>query len=295
MEILNQMSDALAAAVEYAGRGVVRVEGRRRLPASGTVWSRDGVIVTAHHVVERDENVSVGLPDGKTVAAKLVGRDPTTDIAVLRVDAQLTPLVFMTTENLRVGNLVLALGRPSTNAQATLSIVSVLADKWRTPTGGLIDKYLQTDVVMYPGFSGGPLVSASGDVVGMNTSALARDLNVTIPTLTLRRVVDALLKEGHVKRGYLGVASQPVRLPEAVQQQLEQPIGLLIVSVEPNSPAEKGGLVLGDTIVSVDNQPTRHLDQLLSLLGGDRVGTAMTFRVLRGGEVKEIKVTIGEK
>jgi len=194
-----------------------------------------------------------------------------------------------------VGNLVLALGRPSTNVQATLSIVSVLADKWRTPTGGLIDKYLQTDVVMYPGFSGGPLVSANGDVVGINTSALARDLNVTIPTLTLRRVVDALLKEGRVKRGYLGIAAQPVRLPEPVQRKLDQPIGLLVTSVEPNSPAEKSGLVLGDTIVAVGNQPMHHLDQLLSLLGSDRVGQALTFRVLRGGEVKEVQVTLGEK
>ena len=296
MEVLKNLSDALAAAVDYAGRGVVRVEGRRRLPASGTVWSNDGVIVTAHHVLERDENIAIGLPDGKTATAKLVGRDPSTDVAVLRADAKnLAPLVFATTEKLQVGNLVLALGRPGQTVQATLSIVSVLGDKWRTPMGGAIDKYLQTDVVMYPGFSGGPLINANGEVVGMNTSALARDLNVTLPTVTLRRVVEALLKDGRVKRGYLGIASQPVRLPDALKQKLNQETGLLVVSVEANSPAEKSGLVLGDTIVAVDGQAVRHLDQLLAMLGADRVNQAMTFRVVRGGEMKDVKVTIGER
>ncbi|MBI3537659.1 MAG: trypsin-like peptidase domain-containing protein [Chloroflexi bacterium] len=296
MEVLKNLSDALAAAVEYAGRGVVRVEGRRRLPASGTVWSNDGVIVTAHHVLERDENIAIGLPDGKSVTAKIIGRDPSTDVAVLRVSApELAPLVFATTENIKVGNLVLALGRPGQSVQATLSIVSVLGDKWRTPMGGAIEKYLQTDVVMYPGFSGGPLINAQGEVVGMNTSALARDLNVTLPTITLRRVIDALLKDGRVKRGFLGIASQPVRLPDALKQKLNQETGLLVVSVESNSPAEKSGLLLGDTIVAVDNESVRHLDQLLAMLGADRVGQTMQFRVVRGGDLKDVRVTIGER
>ncbi|MBI3913321.1 MAG: trypsin-like peptidase domain-containing protein [Chloroflexi bacterium] len=295
MEVLKNLSDALAAAVEYAGRGVVRVEGRRRLAASGTVWSNDGVIVTAHHVLERDENIAIGLPDGKSVNAKLIGRDATTDVAVLRAEAKdLAPLVFATTENIKVGNLVLALGRPGSSVQATLSIVSVLGDKWRTPMGGAVDKYLQTDVVMYPGFSGGPLINANGEVVGMNTSALARDLNVTLPTATLRRVVEALLAHGKVKRGYFGIASQPVRFPDAQKQKLGQEFGLLINSVEPNSPAEKGGLVLGDTIIAVNDQAIRHIDQLLGFLAGDRIGETLTLKVLRGGNVVAVKVVVGE-
>jgi len=296
MQVLKNLSDALAAAVEYAGRGVVRVDARRRLPASGTLWSNDGVIVTAHHVVERDENIAIGLPDGKQVNAKLIGRDPTTDVAVLRAEAKdFVPLVFATTENLKVGNLVLALGRPGNSVQATLSIVSVLGDQWRTPLGGMIEKYLQTDVVMYPGFSGGPLINANGEIVGMNTSALARDLNVTLPTATLRRVVEALLAHGKVKRGYLGIAAQPARLPGSLKEKLGQELGLLINAVEPNSPAEKGGLVLGDTLLAVNDQPLRHFDQLLGFLAGDRIGETLAVKILRGGEAKEIKVTIGER
>lgn len=293
---LQSLSDATAAIVETAGRSIVRVEARRRLPASGFIWSADGVIVTAHHVVEQDENIAVGLADGKSVSAKLAGRDPTTDLAVLRAQAaNLTPLAPANFENLRVGHLVLALARPGQSVQATLGIVSALGDKWRTPMGGLLDRYLQTDIMMYPGFSGGALVDAGGQVVGLNTSALLRDISITVPIPTLKRVVETLLTHGRVRRGYLGIGAQPVRLPEAVKQQLNQETGLLLLSVEPASPADKGGLVLGDTIVALDGQPVRHLDHLMALLGSDRIGQAVPVRVLRGGQVQELKVTIGEQ
>ncbi len=293
---LQSLSDATAAIVESAGRGIVRVEARRRLSASGFVWSADGVIVTAHHVVEQDENITIGLPDGKTASAKLVGRDPTTDVAVLRAQTtNLTPFALANLDTLRVGHLVLALARPGQNVMATLGIVSALGDKWRTPMGGLLDRYLQTDIMMYPGFSGGPLVDAGGQAVGLNTSALLRDISVAVPVPTLKRVVETLLTHGRVRRGYLGIGAQPVRLPEAVKQQLNQETGLLLLSVEPGSPADKGGLVLGDTIVALDGQPVRHLDQLMALLGSDRIGQAVPVRVLRGGQVQELKVTLGEQ
>lgn len=296
-QTLKAFSDALAATVEAAGPAVVRVEARRRLPGSGIIWSADGVIVTAHHVVERDENIGVGLPDGSTVAAELVGRDPTTDLAVLRVEATgLTSPTWTGLDDLQVGHLVLALGRPGRTVQATLGIVSALSENdWRTPMGGQVDRYLQTDVVMYPGFSGGPLVDVSGRVLGVNTSALLRGVSLTLPTPTVRRVVGTLLAHGRMRRGYLGVGAQPVRLPAALGQQLGQETGLLLVSVEPDSPAERAGLLLGDTIVALDGQAVRHLDDLLALLSSDRIGRSVPVRIVRGGQMQELTVVIGER
>ncbi len=295
-QILSDLSDALAAMVEAVGPGVVSVEARRRLPGSGIIWSPDGVIVTAHHVVESDENISVSLADGRSVAAKLVGRDPTTDLAVLRAEATgLKPPAWADADSLRVGHLVLALGRPGKTVMATLGVVSALGESWRTPAGGLLDRYLQTDVVMYPGFSGGPLVDADGKVLGLNTSALLRGISLAVPASTLRRVTETLLAHGRVRRGYLGVGSQPVRLPSALAKQLDQETGLLLVSVEPGSPAEQGGLLLGDVIVALAGQPIRHMDDLLAGLSGDQVGASVPVRIVRGGKVQEMKVVIGER
>jgi S1-C subfamily serine protease len=296
-EILTNLSDALAATVEKSGSSIVRVEGRSRLPASGIVWSSDGVIVTAHHVIEQDENIKVGLPDGQTVPATLVGRDPTTDVAVLRAQASgLEVPTWLDAGDLKVGNLALALGRPGQNVRATLGIVSALGRAWQTPAGGSIDRYLQSDVTMYPGFSGGPMVDAPGRFLGVNSSALLRGgTTITVPTATVRRVAETLLAHGRIRRGYLGVGAQPTRLPEAMAAQLGQETALLLVSVEPDSPAERGNLFMGDTIVSLDGQPVRHLDDLFALLNGERAGTPVPVRILRGGQTHELSVTIGER
>ena len=200
-EVLKNLSEDLAATVAGAGPAVVRVEGRRRLPASGIVWSAEGIIVTAHHVLESDENITVGLPDGKSAPATLVGRDPTTDLAVLRADiGGLGTPSWAELDDLQVGHLVLGLGRPRQTVMATLGIVGALGEGWRTPAGGSVDRYLQTDVTMYPGFSGGPLVNASGRVLGVNTSALLRGITITVPTSTVRRVVDTLLAAAQTGR-----------------------------------------------------------------------------------------------
>jgi S1-C subfamily serine protease len=295
-ELLSNVSDALAGIVESTGQSVVRVEARRRLPASGVVWSPDGVIVTAHHVIQRDDQVGVGLSNGETVTATLVGRDPTTDLAVLRAGATgLHAAKWGTPDDLRVGHLVLALGRPGRTVQATLGIISALGEGWRTPGGGQADRYLQTDVVMYPGFSGGPLVDASGRVLGLNTSALLRGISLTLPTPTVRRVVETLLSNGRMRRGYLGVGAQGVRLPASLAETLGQETGLLLVSVKPESPADRAGLLLGDTIVGLDNQPVRHMDDLSALLTGDRVGVAVPMRIVRSGQIQELEVVIDER
>ena len=294
--VILGLSDGLASIVATTGLGVVRVEARRRLPASGILWSSDGLIVTSHHTIERDDKITIGLPDGATAQARLVGRDPTTDLAVMQADnLDLTPPTWAGPDALKVGHLVLALGRPGKTVQATLGIVSALGGSWRTRGGGEIDLYLQTDVVMYPGFSGGPLVNAAGHVVGLNTSALLRGTSLALPTTTVRRVVEDLVAHGQVRRAYLGVGTQPARLPTALADQVGQETGLLLVSVEAGSPAERGGLFMGDTIVLFDGQPIRHHDDLLALLSGDQIGATVPIRILRSGQVQELSVVVGER
>lgn len=322
-DVLQNLSDALAGVVEKTAPGVVRIEGRRRLPATGIVWSSDGVIVTAHHVVERSEEIGVGLDGGGGVPAVLVGRDPGTDLAVLRVDGGLTPPAWADADDLKVGHLVLALGRPGAAMQATLGVVSALGEAEPLPPAlrrgrhggerggrhggerrgpregvslrGSAGYFVQTDVVMYPGFSGGPLVDAYGYVRGLNTSALLRGASLTVPASVVRRVVEALLTHGKVKRGYLGVGTQPVRLPQAISEQLEQEIGLMLLSIEADSPAERGGLLQGDVLVSLDDYPLQSVDDLLLLLGSDRVGEQVALRAVRGGQLVEAAVQLGER
>lgn len=294
-ELLTGFSTALAGLVENAGPSIVRVEARRRLPASGIVYSADGLIVTAQHTVEQDEGITVGLADGSTVAATLVGRDPATDLALLRIEqAGLTPAAWVDAGDLKVGNLVLALGRPGRTVQATLGIVSALGGAWRTGAGGEIDHYLQTDVVMYPGFSGGPLVEASGRVAGVNSSALARGVSVSIPAATVKRVVVALAAHGKMPRGYLGVGVQPVRLAGAIHQAVGQETGLILMSVEPGGPAEQAGLVQGDVLVTFGGQPVRDLDELQALLAAHRSGQQAAVQIVRSGQVQSITVTVGQ-
>lgn len=293
--VLNELSDALAAAVENAGQSVVRVKGRRRLGASGIVWDGNGSIVTANHVVKRNEGVRVTGPDGETREATVVGRDASTDLAVLQVEGAAFKAVERGQEP-KVGHLVLALGRPGQTVQATLGIVSALgAEAWRTPMGGEIDRYLQTDVVMYPGFSGGPLINTRGQLLALNSSALVRGVSVAVPNDTVSRVVESLVAHGRVRRGYLGISTQPVRLPATTAEELGQDTALLIVGVESDSPADQGGMVLGDAIVELDGKRVRHHDDLLALLSGDRVGRKAPVRVLRGGELRTFNVTVGER
>ncbi len=295
-EALQALSDGLADVVEKSGPSIVRVDGRRRLSASGIVWREDGVIVTANHVLHRDENITVGLPDGETLEATLVGRDATTDLTVLRVEASgLAVAEWSAPQDNGVGHIVLALGRPGQTVQATMGIVSALRESWRTRSGGHLDYYMQTDVVMYPGFSGGPLANVSGQLVGMNTSRLVRGVSLTVPGPTIERVSDTLLEHGHIRRGYLGVGAQPAALPEALAEELGQETGLLVVSVDEESPAQKGGLMMGDTLVAFAGEPVRQMDDLLVQLTGERVGSETAARVVRGGKLEELTLVVGER
>ncbi len=299
-DVLQSLSDALAGTVENTSPGIVRVEGRRRLAGTGIVWSSDGIIVTSHHVIERNENITIGLKGGVTAPATLVGRDPNTDLAVLRVEADLTPPNWSDSDDLKIGHLVLALGRPGEDVQATLGVVSMLHEEGsssgkRKRSHRRMSPLIQTDVVMYPGFSGGPLVDAGGFVRGMNTSGLSRGSSLTVPTSTIRTVVESLLSHGKVRRGYLGIGAQPVRLAPALSEQMQQEIGLMLVSVEADSPAESSGLLQGDILVALDGEAVQVIDELLLALSDDKVGEEVTLKIVRGGEVRDVQVTVGER
>ncbi|GAB4544638.1 MAG: trypsin-like peptidase domain-containing protein [Anaerolineae bacterium] len=292
-DVLQNLSNELVTVAETVGASLVRVEGRRRLSATGIVWDK-GVIVTAHHVVERDEDIKIGLPDGTTTTAALAGRDPSTDLAVLRANFDLPTPHWTNIEEAKVGHLVLALGRPGNRVMATLGVVSAIEDGSSLPREMNIDHFLQTDVVMYPGFSGGALVSAGGRVLGMNTSAM-RGISLAIPTNTIKRVVETLMTHGKMRRGYLGVGAQGVKLQPTVAAKVGQDTGLLVISVEADSPAEKGGLFTGDVIVAMESTRLSEPEDLIRAMRGDAIGKNVMLKVVRGGEVHEIAVTIGER
>lgn len=291
---LKNLSDAMADAVEKAGASTVLVNARRRMPASGIALTKE-LILTAHHVVERDEDITVTLPDGEKLSAELVGRDPGTDLAVLKLEkAAATPA--KTNGMPRVGQLVLALGRPSLGgAQASLGIVSAISGSTRTRRGGHLESHLRTDATPYPGFSGGPLIDADGSVLGINTSGHGYAL--TIPIEVAKKIADTLEKHGSVKRGYLGIRSQLVELPNKATKdhKLKTDTGLLIIGLEDDSPAGNAGVMIGDIVIGFNGISVANHEELMAQLSGDVVGNATPMQVLRGGKPETVQVTATER
>ena len=290
---LTDFSNGLTTAVEKGGASTILVDARKRYPASGIAYAED-LVLTADHVVTREEDLKVLLSDGKSLAATVAGRDPGSDLALLRLaEKVLTPA--KTSSEVKVGQLVLALGRPdNAGMQASWGIVTAIAGPTRTHRGGLLDEYIQTETTPYPGFSGGPLVNTEGEVLGLNTSGLTRGSSLTIPVKMAWRVADELAKHGSVKRGYLGVRTQPVEIPEAALKR-DQKTGLLVMWLEENGPAQKGGLFVGDTLVAIAGQPVSDPDDLFAALNSDTVGKAVPVEVLRGGKAETVNVTVGER
>jgi S1-C subfamily serine protease len=292
-QTLLSLSNDLAAAVSKASESIVAINARPRTPSSGVVWQA-GVVVTTDHTTERDDDITLTLPGGQTVPATLAGRDPSTDLAVLRFTDPASTPAAATALAPKVGQLALAVGR---GPSAALGLVSTVSGPWRTWRGGHIDDFVRLDVAVYHGFSGGALVDASGSVLGINTSALARGLPMTIPAATVNRVLGDLLQKGHVARGYLGVGMQPVRLAPAVQQKLglPAPAGVIILSVEPDSPAEKAGVLVGDVLIALDGKPAADTDDVQAALDPSSVGKSLHARILRAGTMIELPLKVGER
>ena len=294
MQTLLSLSNDLAAAVERAARAVVTVHARPRLPSTGVLW-RPGIVVTAEHTVRVDEEIRVTWSDGRAAPATLVGRDPGTDLAVLRIgESDPTTAEIGDSAELKVGHLVLAVGY---GPRASWGVVSAVGGAWRTGRGGEVDRLLRVDLVLYPGFSGGPLVDASGKVAGLVTSGLSRQLELAVPTATVTRVVDELLATGRVSRGYLGVGLQPVALPEALGRLAPgaDARGLIVVGVVADGPAAHAGLMLGDVLVALEGTPLHDLGDVQAAIAGRRTGTAVTVSLFRAGTPLDVAVTLAER
>ena len=295
-DTLGAFSDGMADAVESIARSLVRVNGRRRRSGSGVVFAQDTVL-TASHVLEREEDLSVETSDGRTLPARFAGRDHSTDLAVLSVDGLNVEPAEPAEGNARVGQISLAVGSHShgEGPRATLGVVSAVGGPVRTRRGPRLERFIQTDATPYPGFSGGPLIDARGKVLGILVSGWGRGAAFAIPADIAWRTAGTLQERGSVKRGYLGILSQPVRLPDGERLGLTQRGGLLVVGVEDGSPAARGGLMVGDIIVTLDGQPVEDTDDLLVLLAGERVGRPVPVKLVRGGELTEIEITVGER
>jgi S1-C subfamily serine protease len=296
--ILETISSEFASAAERVGSNVVAVHGRRWMPTSGIEW-KEGVVVTVHHGVQRDEDIKVLLSGGRSVSAKLAGRDPSTDIAVLRIEegSSGAPLLGDST-SLRLGHLVLALGRTRRgDLVASSGIIGGISGEWRNRRGGQLDQHIRLDLALYPGFSGGPLLNPRGEVVGINTRGLAHGRAATVPVATVNRVVDELLEKGHIARPYLGIAMQPVKVPDNMRSKLpsETKTGLLVMHVENGGPAQKAGMLLGDVLFEVGGETVEHVDAIQDSLATARVGDVLPVRVIRGGEIKPVSITLGER
>jgi len=291
---LAQFSNSLAAAVAKAAPAVVRVDDGTRLTASGVVWSEDGIIVTTSHGVERDEDVTIVLADGSRHAVTVVGRDDDTDIAVLRVEGGATALPAIarveSDSEVHVGNLAIAVGTPGEGG--LLATLGLVARKQETQTAGSPEFILHTDAVLYPGVSGGPLVDAEGRMLGLLNRMFGRGMGVALGTPLVARVAETLLAHGRIPRGYLGIRTQLVALPENLRAGLgiAQDSGLLIAAVEPGSPADTGGLLLGDTVLALSGEP---IGDVMDLRRHLHAGQTVPVQIVRGGTLKELTVTIG--
>jgi S1-C subfamily serine protease len=292
MTMLSDLSHEIAQMVAGLAPSLVRVDARGGRPATGIIWA-DGLVLTADHVIEADDNILVtGAPT--TVKASVVGRDRGTDLALLRtVGLRGAPAPRGRSADVRTGHVVLALGGTIGEQQVTMGIVSGTSSEFRSWRGGQTNALIQTTAELWPGFSGGPLISTDGRVIGINSWNFGRGVSRALPVEIAERVADSLRTHGRIRRAYLGVGVQPIRLSEGLG--LGQDSGLLVVTIEPDGPAHKAALMQGDTLVTVDGDPLfGRLDALFAVLRALDADSTHTFGVVRAGEVKEIAVTLGE-
>ncbi len=293
--LLRLLSNQMADAVERIGPALVLINGRPRQPASGVVYGQD-LVLTADHVLEREDDLTIQTHDKRTLPAQFVGRDLATDLAVLRVANLGLAAATVSEETARVGQLVLAVGRTANDGpMASSGVISIIGGPLRTGRGVNLERYIRTDATPYPGFSGGPLIDMQGAVIGILTTGLVNGIALAIPMDIAKNIADTLVKQGYIKRGYLGISSQLVRLPDAQRAGQTQEHGLLIVKVDENSPAQKGGLMLGDILVALDGHAINDSEDLQILLTGDRVGKAIPIDVIRGNSLQTLQVTVGQR
>jgi S1-C subfamily serine protease len=293
-DLLNTFSNQLADAVAAAAPAVVQVQGRRR-PASGLVYA-DNVVVTTVRALGRGDGLHVRRADGQTLDAELAGWDPTTSLAVLRVPDLGTPPIAPASSPARVGHLALAVARSWSNAvTASAGLVSVIGGPLRTGHRRAIDQVIRTTAPMHDGFAGGAFLDTTGALIGVATNAEIRGLRVVIPASIAWQTAATVLEHGSLKRGFLGLAGQPVTLAANQQGAGGREQALLVVGVTSGGPAATAGVIVGDVLLEFDGRPVESPEELLDLLLGDRVGRPVPLKLLRGGSVTEVTVVVGER
>jgi S1-C subfamily serine protease len=295
---LIEFSNALAQATERASASVVAVHTETRGSSSGIVW-RPGVIVTSEHALRRDEEIQLTLPIGRVVPATLVGRDPSTDIAVLKCsEADTAVPLFGDVSALKPGTLTLVVGRTRASGPvAALGVVSLFASDRRTWMGASLTPYIRLDIGLQPTAIGGAVIEASGNLVGLATPRFARFGAIAVPASTINKISDTLLKQGRIPRGYLGVGLQPVRLPNGLREMLRrnEKTAAIVLEVHSDGPADKAGIVIGDILVSLGGQSITRLEDVQSLLAGDAIGKMLPLKFIRGGAVQDGNIVVAER
>ena len=292
---LVALSDTTAKLVEGAASSIVSVHGGSRWHSSGIHW-RSGIIVTAEEVLERDENIKLTLPGGQTIDASLVGRDPSTDVAVLRFQPDGLPTAASATASLRAGEAIFALGSDEGTALAAFGIVALAGGAWRSSRGGTIDNFIRLDLALNPVAEGGALIDVQGRVLGMTVLGPRRRA-LAIPTSTIERAVDQLLARGHVFRGYLGAGLRPLKgeLRQDSSPTSSSGRGVLVIDVDPEGPSKRAGLLVGDIIISWNGKPIDRVRDVMHLLGPESVGTSVDLGLIRGGVSATLQLIIGER
>jgi serine protease Do len=293
---LVNLSNELATGAERAAASIVAVHARRGIGSSGIAW-RDNMVVTSSEGIRVEDGVKVLLPDGRTVAARLRGRDSGTDLAVLETEAAgLHPLQSGDDAGLKVGQLVLAVGRTfNTGPIASFGIVSGVSGEWKSWRGGKLDPFVRLDISAYPTLSGGAAVDAGGKLIGLVSTGLSRSSVFAITGATISRIAEKLIEQGYIRHGFLGVALQPVVLPQEMKEKLQQDAGIMLLRIEPEGPAAAGGLILGDVLVAAGGQSLAEPEALADLLERTSAGQTVTFQVLRAGALQDLDVRIGER
>ena len=294
---LVALSEHLASTVQAAGQSTVAIHARPRFDSSGVHWS-PGIVVTADHTIQRDEEIHVTNSSGSVLKAELVGRDPGTDLAVLRVAGLDSPVATRaTTAILQPGSLILAVGRFKGSASASFGIISSVSGPSQSSRGGRLDQVVRLDVALHPAASGGAVINASGELIGIATPALSRASVFAIPLSTVERVSEKLLKHGRIPSGYLGVGFQGIAVPEQLKTKLKltASTALIAVSVDPHAPAGQAGMMIGDVLLELGGRAIERPENVQEVLDADSIGKKLPARILRGGDAMELQITVGER
>jgi len=295
--VLSSLSNELTNLVQRISPSVVAVHARRHLPSSGVHWGPD-LVVTADHTIAREEDIRVTLPDGNTLGASLLGRDPGADLAALKVPGLGAAAAMNTQDKPVLSEFALVVGRsPDSGANASLGIIGAVSGPWRTWRGGRLEQYIRLDATLYPSSSGGAVVNSRGSILGIATSALSRVAGLAIPTSDVTRVTNQLIEKGYVPQGYLGIGVYSVPVPESLKSKLalQNSSGILILNVEKGGPAERGGVLLGDLLISLNSTAMEKVEDLQTFCASGVIGKAVNARFIRAGGLFETSIVAGER